>query len=60
MKHDDDNNQWLSNRIMESIKDCSEEMRENVCKIADGKPLHELDIETLRRIFDMIVSSKVR
>jgi len=57
MKHDE---KWLSNRIMENIKDAPEEMQQDVCKLADGKPLHELEQQTLRRIFDMIVSAKVR
>ena len=57
MKHD---NTWLTGRIMESIGKAPQEVQEQVCEIAGDKDLQELENQTLRRIFDMIVSSKVR
>ena len=57
MKHD---NQWVTGRIMEAMKNASEDMQEKVVKIADGKDLRDLENETLRRVFDMVVSANVR
>ena len=57
MKH---NEEWLAKRIMESIKDAPENVQKDVCKIAGDKDLKDLEQQTLRRIFDMVVSSGVR
>jgi len=51
MKHD---NQWLSNRIMESIKDASDETCNNVITVTDGSRSRNW----ITKHYDMIVSGE--
>ena len=57
MERDSD---WYSRQIMENVGHASEEAKAAAIRITAGRDLTELCKETLKRIYDMVVGSKVR